>query len=153
MSLYPLITVSRLLKSCATPPASRPTLSSFWACWSCSRSLDCSSSARFRSVMSDHAPTASDGSARLVADQPHLAPGPAVAAVPVPETGTLSSLWPRVNRSALVCAMTLARSSGWMLASHQSGPMATSGGYPSISSRLSLVQLDTLDFVLRDAPT
>ena len=37
--------VSRLLKSWATPPARRPTLSSFWACCSCSRN-------RFLSVMS-----------------------------------------------------------------------------------------------------
>ena len=41
----PLITVSRLLKSCATPPASRPIASIFWDCrrWS---------SSRFRSVTS-----------------------------------------------------------------------------------------------------
>ena len=42
---YPMIPVRRLLKSCATPPASRPRLSSFWA-------LRSSDSRRFRSVMS-----------------------------------------------------------------------------------------------------
>ena len=38
MSAYPWITVSRLLKSCATPPASRPTASSFCDCRNCSSS-------------------------------------------------------------------------------------------------------------------
>ncbi len=38
-SPYPLMTVSRLLKSCATPPASRPTASSFWAWRNWSSSL------------------------------------------------------------------------------------------------------------------
>ena len=34
--------VRRLLKSCATPPASRPTASSFGACRNCSSSRFCS---------------------------------------------------------------------------------------------------------------
>src|ERR1017187_3861133 len=47
-SLYPLITVSRLLKSCATLPAIRPRLSSFCACRSCTSNLDDTSSRRDR---------------------------------------------------------------------------------------------------------
>src|SRR5258708_1495562 len=54
-SLYPLMTVSRLLKSWATPPASRPTASIFCNWRNCS-------SIRLRSVTSDHEPTASTGS-------------------------------------------------------------------------------------------
>src|SRR5580704_87661 len=38
-SLCPLITVSKLLKSCATPPASLPTASIFCECLSCSLSI------------------------------------------------------------------------------------------------------------------
>ena len=49
-SLYPMMTVSRLLKSWATPPASWPTASIFWACRNCS-------SSRRRSVTSDCTPT------------------------------------------------------------------------------------------------
>ena len=49
-SAMPLITVSRLLKSCATPPARRPTISIFCACCSCSSSWRCS-------VMSAAVPT------------------------------------------------------------------------------------------------
>ena len=37
-SLFPLITVNKLLKSCATPPANRPSASIFCACRSCSSS-------------------------------------------------------------------------------------------------------------------
>ena len=37
-SLCPNTVVSRLLKSCAIPPASWPMASIFWACWSCSSS-------------------------------------------------------------------------------------------------------------------
>ena len=38
LSAAPLIAVSRLLKSCAMPPASWPTASSFWLCASCAAS-------------------------------------------------------------------------------------------------------------------
>src|SRR5690349_13566358 len=64
------MTVSRLLKSWATPPASRPTASIFWACRSCS-------SSRSRSVMSREAPVQSArpvpeqlAEGRVVVDQP-----------------------------------------------------------------------------------
>ena len=48
----PLITVSRLLKSWATPPASRPIASIFWACCSCISRLARAAAARFCSVRS-----------------------------------------------------------------------------------------------------
>ncbi len=38
----PMMTVSRLLKSCATPPARVPIASIFWACRNCSSSFVCS---------------------------------------------------------------------------------------------------------------
>ena len=41
-SLYPLMAVSRLLKSCAMPPASCPMASSFCDCRSCSSRVLCS---------------------------------------------------------------------------------------------------------------
>src|ERR1700733_12291648 len=63
-SVYPLITISRLLKSCATPPASLPTASIFCA-W-----RSCSSSCR-RSVMSSAiSSSTSSGSSLNVAAQP-----------------------------------------------------------------------------------
>ena len=51
-SAWPRITPSRLLKSWATPPASRPTDSIFWLWRSCSSLLRRASSARFLSVRS-----------------------------------------------------------------------------------------------------
>ena len=51
-SVRPVMTVRRLLKSCATPPASRPTASIFWAWRSCASLWRSASSARLRSVMS-----------------------------------------------------------------------------------------------------
>src|SRR5574341_215077 len=51
-SLRPVTTVSRLLKSWAMPPASRPTASIFCDCRSCSSCSRTASSARVRSVMS-----------------------------------------------------------------------------------------------------
>ena len=49
-SAFPRMTVSRLLKSCAIPPASRPTASIFWPWRRCS-------SSRLRSVMSWYTPS------------------------------------------------------------------------------------------------
>jgi hypothetical protein len=51
-SAQPMITVSRLLKSWATPPASWPMASSLDAWWRLDRSRSRSASARLRSVMS-----------------------------------------------------------------------------------------------------
>ena len=51
-SPWPMITMSRLLKSWAMPPASRPTASIFWDWRSWSSSRRRSSSARRRSEMS-----------------------------------------------------------------------------------------------------
>ena len=53
---FPMMAVNRLLKSCATPPARRPTASIFIACCSCARSFSLSSSDCLRPVMSrkDH---------------------------------------------------------------------------------------------------
>ena len=60
-SADPMITQSALLKSCATPPASRPTASIFCACvswaWRCSRSA----SACFLAVMSTCEPSILSG--------------------------------------------------------------------------------------------
>ena len=63
-SVYPVITISRLLKSCATPPANRPTASIFCACRSCSSNC-------LRSVMSSAiSSNTSSGSSLAVAAQP-----------------------------------------------------------------------------------
>ena len=51
-SPWPMMTISRLLKSCAMPPARRPTASIFCDWRSCSSSPCRSSSARRRSLMS-----------------------------------------------------------------------------------------------------
>ena len=56
--------LSRLLKSWATPPASRPTASIFWAWRSCSCDCRSASSARFRPLMSTYMATRPDGAAR-----------------------------------------------------------------------------------------
>ena len=72
--------MSRLLKSCAMPPASRPTASIFWAWRSCSSLWRSASSARLRSVRSTVTPrswTARPLRVRAHVDdvaQPHLAP-------------------------------------------------------------------------------
>ena len=94
-SAMPLITVSRLLKSCATPPARRPTISIFCACCSCSSSCRCS-------VMSAAVPTRRYTLAGVVvdvegaiADPAHRAVGPddaidlVVVAAPRPRVGGL----------------------------------------------------------------
>ena len=51
-SALPMMAVSMLLKSCATPPARLPRLSIFCACSNCCSIIACSSAARFNRVMS-----------------------------------------------------------------------------------------------------
>jgi hypothetical protein len=55
---FPRMVVSRLLKSCATPPAITPSDSSFCACSSCRSTVRRPSSARWRSVTSMPMPAA-----------------------------------------------------------------------------------------------
>ena len=51
-SMFPKMTLNRLLKSCATPPVICPIASSFWACASCRSSSALDASAFFFSVKS-----------------------------------------------------------------------------------------------------
>ena len=70
-SANPVITVSRLLKSCAMPPARRPTASSFcdWCSWPSSLARSCS--IRCRSASSERSSAlASPRAMRALADQP-----------------------------------------------------------------------------------
>ena len=72
--------VSRLLKSWAMPPASRPTASIFWAWRSCSSLRRSASSARLRSVTSWMVPTCAPGPVVVEGQRPQ-APHPALLAV------------------------------------------------------------------------
>ncbi|OQB82374.1 MAG: hypothetical protein BWX86_02925 [Verrucomicrobia bacterium ADurb.Bin122] len=115
-STLPAMTVSRLLKSCATPPARRPTVSIFMACCNCSWSLTRSSSAFLRSVIS-----------RMLSTKPAM-PGSCSQLVPTAsiQTQCPSRLWgnrysarcvePGSAAAAANACRVCGTSSGWMSA-------------------------------------
>ena len=118
MSPYPRMAVSRLLKSWATPPASRPIASILTECRNCA-------SREIRSVMSVMNPS------RAIVSPP----APRIAR-PCSQTHFVSplfvsmrySIWKGRSASTLSCTVsqTIGRSSGWMRSPYPIPPSSTS---------------------------
>ena len=112
-STLQLIAVSRLLKSCAMPPASCPTASIFcaWRSWAASSA---------RSETSLTVPTQRTGLPDLVADHPAALEHRRVAAIAAPEAVLHLPLRtePVAGSHESTVPRTRSRSSGWMRSAH-----------------------------------
>src|SRR5215470_5243608 len=116
----PRMTMSRLLKSCAIPPASLPTASIFCACRSWSSLCRSASSARLSSVRSTVRPRSCPGRPAVPGTTWTMSRSETTS--PLARRARYSNSWscPRA-RAARKAVMTRIRSSGWMRVVKKSG--------------------------------